>query len=84
MELNGFHDEDGTVPETEGEETRALKQSCTTRKETADGFRSGAIMENVAAGTSAENEHRASNTFGRQRLDSLKKNRPRRFSLSLC
>ncbi|KAJ8271816.1 hypothetical protein COCON_G00106750 [Conger conger] len=76
MELNGFHNEDGAVTETEGQETRALKQSCTTRKETADSSRSGAVMENVAAGTSAESERRASNTIVRQRIDSLKKNRP--------
>uniref|UniRef100_A0A0E9WQZ2 Uncharacterized protein n=1 Tax=Anguilla anguilla TaxID=7936 RepID=A0A0E9WQZ2_ANGAN len=41
-------------------------------------------MENVAAGTSAESERRASSTIAGQRIDSLKKNRPRRFSFLFC
>lgn len=75
MELNGYHNEDGTVSGTEGEETGALKHSRMTREETAGCSRSGAVMENVAVGTSAEKERRAS-SITRQRIDSLKKNRP--------
>ncbi|KAI1887492.1 hypothetical protein AGOR_G00190880 [Albula goreensis] len=76
MELNGYHSEDETAAETEGEEMGAMKQSRTSKKETAASFRTGAGMEHVAAGASATSERRASNTMARQRIDSLKKNRP--------
>ncbi|KAG7458687.1 hypothetical protein MATL_G00223230 [Megalops atlanticus] len=76
MEINGYHGEDGTADETEEEEMGGLKRLRTSKKETAAGLRAGAGMENVAAGASAPSERRASSAVARQRIDSLKKNRP--------
>lgn len=82
MELNGYHC-DSEVKDEDTTETQPLR----SRAEVPCSFVATADLERSSAGGGAYRERRVSNSSsGRQRLDSLKKNRPRmcsRFSANV-
>lgn len=77
MEMNGY-DCDSEVKDEDMMEIQPLRP----RAEVPSSFGATADLERSCAGGSAHPERRVSNSSsGRQRLDSLKKNRPRMCSL---